>query len=750
MSDIKHCRAAQICRLFTAFLFFGCAQFVCASQTNLSEAAASQRPRIGLVLSGGGARGAAHVGILKILEQNHIPIDYIAGTSMGSVIGALYASGMTPDEITRALTQIDWQEVFNDSGPRIDKTARDKADDRLYQVNQQIGVKDGSIHLPTALVQGQRFEQVIRKLTLQASMVQNFDNLPIPFRAIATDITTGNEVVLGKGDLGVAIRASMAVPGAFAAVEIDGQLLVDGGMANNLPVSVVRNMGADIVIAIDISTPLLKRDQLNDALSIIDQLTGLLTRDNTEQQINHMMDQDILIIPELGNLTASDFNRYEEAISAGTAAATKQLAQLKPLAISADEYAQHMANHNTDYFQRPVIEFIHIDNNSIVNDDVLRDRIQIKPGDRLDTDIIDKGINEIYTLGNYSHVGYTIVKENNKTGLKVTATEKEWGTSGIQFGLDLSSDLDGASSFDFSVAYTQKPINGLNGEWRSIAVIGENPTLLTEWYQPLDNREYYFINPILSIRHQSFNVYSGSNIFSKHRIEQTAAELWIGRNFAEQVARLRIGVIRGSGSVDLLTGDPTDPILQFDDFNAGSFSAELRYDSLDTVSFPTTGSAAELIYSVSREAIGADADYDQASIQALAAYPLGSGTMLLRGGFNTTLKDKGTIDSLYQIGGFFNLSGLQQNQLAAQHSGIVLAAYMHKLNQSQFFSTYVGASIELGNAWQDTNEINMNNTLTAGSIFVGADTPVGPLYIAFGATESGEKSLYLFIGSPWF
>ena len=753
MLVIKHLEISQSSRLIISLLVsfvLGQIQPLQASQIDESNSISPDRPRIGLVLSGGGARGSAHIGILKILEQNRIPIDYIAGTSMGSVIGALYASGMTADEITQALSKINWESVFDDNGPRSEKTTRDKADDRLYQVDQQIGVKDGSIHLPTALIQGQRFELILRKLTLQASLIRDFDKLPIPFRAIATDITTGEEVVIGKGDLSVAIRASMAVPGAFAAVEIDGRLLVDGGMANNLPVSVVRDMGADIVIAIDISTPLLKREELNDALSVIDQLTGLLTRGNIERQISGLSESDILITPELGSLSAADFSLYEDAINIGTIAATKQLHQLKPLAVSAADYTQHMATHNTDYFQPPVIEFIRINNNSTVNDEVLRDRIQIKPGDLLDTDIIDRGINEIYTLGNYSHVSYALIEEKAKTGLIITAREKEWGTNSVQFGLELSTDLDGSSSFDFSVAYTQKPINGLNGEWRTIAVLGENPTLLTEWYQPLDNREKYFINPIILGGHQSFNLYSGDNVFSKHRIKQASVELWIGRNFANQTSRLRVGVNRATGNIDLLTGDPTDPRLKFDNFDAAAFSTEFRYDEFNTVSFPTSGSAMEIIYQASRESLGADTNYDQASIQAAAAYPLGTGTLLFRGGFNTTLKDKGTIDSLYQIGGFLNLSGLQQNQLTAQHTGILLTAYMHKLNNSRYFSTYAGASLELGNAWQDTGDISMNNMLTAGSIFVGADSPVGPVYIAFGASEGGDKSLYLFVGSPWF
>lgn len=742
----------RICHLPFSFLLClvaGIVQPVYASPSDKSDPAAVKRPKIGLVLSGGGARGSAHVGILKVLEQNHIPVDYIAGTSMGSVIGALYASGMSPDEITQALNEIDWEDVFEDSGSRKDKTFRDKDDERLYLIKQQIGVKDGNMQLPTAFIQGQRFEQVIRKLTIQASEIRDFDKLPIPFRAIATDIATGEAVVLGRGNLSVAIRASMAVPGAFSAVEIDGKLLVDGGIANNLPVSVVRNMGADIIIAVDISTPLLEHDELNNALAIVGQLTGLLTRRNTERQLARLTDQDILIIPELGSLTSGDFNRYNEAIAAGVKAATKQLSVLKPLALSASAYSQVMSKHNTDYYQPPVIDFIRINDKTILDNKLFLARLDIKPGDVLNTDVIEQGTNEIYALGNYAHVGYTIIEAEGQTGLEINTTEKSWGTSGIEFGLDISTDMNGKSVFNFATAYTMKPMNSLNAEWRSVVQLGQNPILATEWYQPLDAEEKYFINPILEFERTTVNNFLGSDIASEHQIEQTQLLLWVGRNFGN-LARLRAGYSRSTGSVKLLTGDPTDIRLKGSDFDGGSIITEFLYDSLNSVSFPTSGSTVKLSYTTSRESLGADQNVDLAGIAMLGAYPVGEGSILLKATFNTALNNDAAIQQAFQIGGFLNLSGLQRNQLAGLDTGLLMTAYMHRLSKSRFFNAFAGASLELGNAWNDTSEINYKNTLTAGSVFLGADTPIGPVYLALGVAEGGERSLYLLIGTPLF
>ena len=290
------------------------------------DAAAGERPRIGLALSGGGARGAAHVGVLRVLEEQHIPIDYIAGTSMGSVVGGLYASGMSLDDIERALAEIPWDDVFQDREPREKRRFRRKQDDYTYLVEQKPGVKEseGEINLAPALVQGQKFDLTLRKYTLPVAGVQDFDRLRIPFRAVATDIVTGRAVVLGTGDLATAIRASMAVPAAFAPVEIGDKLLVDGGIAMNLPVSVVRDMGADIVIAVDISTPGLAREDIRSALDMLNQLSSLMTRRDTESQIASLKGRDVLIVPALGTkVTSADFNpaKLREAVEIGEAGA---------------------------------------------------------------------------------------------------------------------------------------------------------------------------------------------------------------------------------------------------------------------------------------------------------------------------------------------------------------------------------------------------------------------------------------------
>ena len=390
---------------FTLLLFF-CCQPLESMAAGSDQGSYSARPKIGLALSGGGARGAAHVGVLKVLEELRVPVDYIAGTSMGAIVGGLYASGMSPDEIEKALVEMDWDIVLHDGQMRPDRSFRRKLDDRLYLSKLKAGVKDGKPGIPTALVQGQQFNLVLNRLTVDVAEVNDFDHLPIPFRAVATEIATGNEVVLGRGNLATAIRASVSVPGVFAGVKYDGKLLVDGGISNNLPVSVVRKMGADIVIAIDISTPLLTEEELTSALKIAKQLTALLTRRNTERQIASLTSRDVLIVPPLDKLvTSASFEKAPLAIEIGEKAARKQQNQLRRLSVPGAKYNSLAKQHVTASTRTAtdgrwskqgdlessteagieagprtdrVIDFIRFDNDSKVSNEVLANLLGIR------------------------------------------------------------------------------------------------------------------------------------------------------------------------------------------------------------------------------------------------------------------------------------------------------------------------------------------------------------------------------------
>ncbi len=355
-------------------------------------AAGSGRLRVGLVLGGGGARGIAHIGVLKMLEELRIPVDCVAGTSMGSIIGGLYASGMTPEQMSEAVQRIDWPKAFTDGPPRADLPFRTKQEQRVLLTNSGVGIKDGSVQLPRSLLQGQNLSLLLEELALPVAEIRDFDRLRIPYRAVATDLATGNPVVLSSGNLATAMRASMSIPSALAPVELDGKMLVDGGVADNLPVDVARALcKPDIIIAVDVGAPLAPASELTSVLSITAQLTTILTVRNTEQQLKTLGSKDFRITPNLGDLSSIDFNRSAEAIQIGYAAAQDQRSALSRLSTSPDDYRAYLAARpdrpSTDH---PVIDFIRINNNTRLADAVIEKQVHLQPGEQLDPEQLNR------------------------------------------------------------------------------------------------------------------------------------------------------------------------------------------------------------------------------------------------------------------------------------------------------------------------------------------------------------------------
>ena len=702
-----------------------------------------ERPRIGLVLSGGGARGAAHVGVLRVLEELRVPVDYIAGTSMGSIIGGLYASGMTPDQIEVALQEMDWDGVFNDRPPRIERPFRRKRDDDLYLVRGRPGFNHGKLMFPSGAIQGQKFDLALRQLVTHVSTVSEFDELPIPFRAVASDIGTGKPVVLGSGDLAMAMRASMAVPGAFAATEIDGQLLVDGGITNNLPINVVRDMGADIVIAVDISTPLSPPENVRNMLQITGQLTSIMTRTNAELQIATLADHDVLIIPDLGDISSGDFNRAVEAIATGRVAAEAKQARLAQLGVTPAEFGAHVAARREAPAAGQVVEFVHIVNNSRVADEVIRARIRQPVGEPLDVARLEADIGRLYGMDLFQTIHYDFVEEDGRAGIEITVNERSWGPNYLQFGVALSNDFSGDSRYNLAVGYLRTAINPLNGELRFGVQVGEDPVIGANWYQPLDYASNYFVESRLRAERRNLAVFDASlEPFAEYRISQLSLELSAGRNLGV-LAELRAGVRRSTGEVEVRVGAPDLPEF---DFENGVVFGRFLFDSIDNVNFPTHGALMLAEYSLFREALGSDASLEQLRTRLSYLTSFGPHTVGIGGRLNTTTSGDAQIQNRFRMGGFLDLSGLPQDALNGEHTAIVQAIYYRRAPLIPFLQWYAGATLELGNAWESRDDISVGSAILNGSLFLGLDTPIGPLYLGYGQAEGGNNSAFFYLG----
>jgi NTE family protein len=491
----------------------------------------SNRPKIGLVLSGGGARGTAHIGVLKVLEENHIPIDMISGTSFGAVVGGLYAAGYTADELQEILENFDWQASRSGAAPREDRSFRRKQHDNGFLIKFKLGIKDGKLKLPGGLITPNNLRLTLQDLINERSNADDFDNLPIPFRAVATDLGTGNSFVLEQGNLASAMIASMAVPALFPPIEYNGHLLVDGGVTNNVPVDVVRSMGADIVIVVDISTPMLKQDEIESFTNVIDQLVLMMTRKNSDAQLATLTDRDILIRPELDDIGFTDFERSFEAIPRGEESASLALPHLRKFSLSSVAWLAHLETRSPGERQQPIIDFIRIVNDSDISDEIIEARLSLEPGKSFDEASMSRDLSEIYGLELFEEVSYKIVEEDSKTGVEVLAKKGENVHKYFRFGLAIQDNFEGENGYRISAAFTNLAVNKVGGEIEARIALGDEQGVFAEYYQPIDaaQRTYGFVNAGHATANT--NIFDGDRILAQARISDTRGQIGAGLNF---------------------------------------------------------------------------------------------------------------------------------------------------------------------------------------------------------------------------
>jgi NTE family protein len=715
--------------------------------------AAGVRPRICLVLSGGGARGMAHIGVLKVLEELKIPIDCIAGTSMGAVVGGLYASGMTAAQIDTTMRSVDWQEAFRDAPPRRDLGFRRKQDDQNFLVRLPLGLKHGKILLPKGFIQGQKLQETLRQLTLPFSNSTDFDLLPTPFRAVATDLVTGNAVLLDKGDLSIAMRASISAPGLFAPVETQGLLLVDGGLAENLPIDVARQMHADILIVSDVSYPLQSRAALDSALSISNQMLAILVRKDADRQRATLGASDVLIEPTLGSTSSTDFTAAISTIAAGENAARSTLGRLEALRVGDTAYNDYLVRRAAREPGLPAIKFVRVDEQSKRYEATIMAEMQPLVGKPLNVDAVGQRITELYGLGNFETLDYALVDQgqgaDEESGLEVRARRKSWGPNYVRFGLDLEDNFQGNSRYNAAARFILTELDKLGGELVTDVQIGSDPKVQSEFYQPLNATRTWFIAPSLRIEARDLQLYTNDVEVADYRDREAEAAFDIGRTLGSW-GEIRVGYHRTNGAATVRLGDPN---LVESAYNNGELFVKFSYDQLDNLHFPREGSQFTLQWDANRADLGGDRPFDKVKADWLMARSLGRNTLLLWASAGSVVG--GTIKAtdvpdLFSLGGFFNLSGLAPSSLYGPDYAIARAVYFRKIGRGGEgffeFPAYVGMSLEMGNTWQTRADASFGSTHKDASLFLAFDTFLGPVYLGSGYDTAGHSAYYLFLG----
>ena len=736
-------------------LCLGLAASVSAQEAQ--PAGSANRPRIGLVLSGGGARGAAHIGVLKVLEENHVPVDVIAGTSMGAVVGGLYASGLTAAEVERVMTSVDWQGAFRDSPPRSSLNFRRKLEDQNFLVKFPLGLKGGKFRLPRGLVQGQKLTQILRGLTLPVAQIQNFDDLAIPFRAVATDIVTGDRVVLDHGDLTTAMRASLSAPGVFSPVESEGRMLVDGGLSSNLPIDVAREMGVDILIVVDCGFPLLERGKLDSVATVSNQMLAILIRHNTAEQRKTLKATDVVIDPALGDFSSLDFNQHAKAMRLGEEAARGQSQRLAALSIPADEFQRIVDARAAGRSGAPEIKFLRVEQGSERYAGAIEALFSDQVGKPVNVNKLERRVGELYGQGNLEIFDYRLVAGQVPTeedaeapayGLALTTRRNSWGPNYLRFGLQLQNDFEGNSSFNAAARTTMAEITKYGGEWVVDLQVGETPRLSTELYLPVGYRSRWFVMPHAEFQIRTLPIIDQSDrILAEYRVRTTDFGLDLGRELGNY-GEIRVGAGRTIGTARVRVGDPLLPASEFD---TQDFFSEFRYDTVDNINFPRHGASFQLGWKREHDLDGISPDADLLAFDQLYAHSWGRNTAILWTSGGTRLDNEvDQLRSFFSLGGFLNMSGITPESLAGPHYAIARGIYYRQVGRGgQGFlnvPVFVGTSIEVGNVWSSRHDISLDSARTNGSLFIGLDTLLGPVYLATGFDEGGGSAYYLFLG----
>ncbi len=710
---------------------------------------ASRRPRVGLALAGGGARGGALVGVLEVLEELRIPVDFVAGTSIGSIVGGLYAIGMPPERMSEELRAIDWEDALVDDPSRPERDFRRKEDDALYLINVELGLSKGKLVIPSGLVAGQKLGYHLRRLTWPAGEVTDFDRLPIPFRAVAADIETGQPVVLRSGDLARALRASMAIPAFFSAVEWEGRLLVDGGVARNLPIDAVREMGAEVVIAVDISTPLAKREELTSFFGILGQTTGFLTRLNVEQQIRTLGARDVLVAPDLDGIDTLGFPRFGEAIERGVAAGRLAADRLRDLSVSVEEYAAWKAAHAPLYTDEvPSIGEVRVDAAGRVDPRIVAHRVAVRPGP-LDWRTLYGSLLHVYALGDYETVDFRIEGPREQRVLTIAPRPAAEAPDRIRAGLTFGTDFSGESAFGLRVGWDRTRLNRLRGDLKTRVEVGRRTLVSTELYQPLDTRLHFFVSPSVGWQRSPRDLYVDESAVARYVDSRLWGRLDAGFSFG-RLGEVRLGLERSRNRFAEKVGDPG-----YGDATADRAGGILlaRFDQLDNVRMPRSGWAGHVETGVFGTFLGGDARYDKFSAAVTGVKSYGEATVL--GHVEASGPFGGTRLPFYDLnwlGGFGRLSGLAPGQLFGQRLAFARVSSYYRLSKLSGLGgtgLYLGASLETGNVWDRTEEIDASSLIWSGSVYAAADTILGPLYLGWGLAEEGRSSVYLSLGLPF-
>ena len=747
---------ARYLLIFFAGLFFHFSHDCISAETRAETLAvdsiddilkAKPRPKIALVLSGGGARGFAHIGVLRVLKELRVPVDIVVGTSMGAVLGGAYAAGRNVEELAQIVSTTSWDNVLADRPARDVLDFRRREEDVLLPSRIEFAVTKSGAALPPAAAGNAALEQALTRLLPNGLRDDPVNTLPLPFRSVASDLVTGELVELSDTPLFLTLRASLAVPGVFAPVRVNHRLVVDGGLVRNLPIDMAHKMGADIVIAVNVGTPLAEENELGSAISVAQQMLQILTEQNVQRSLKELRSQDILIAPNLNGISFLDFNEHHRAIEAGMFATHLLTAQLSKLGLSEAAYAEleqsRVAIAPAPGKALPLAK-IEVQGTTYINPAILIAQSGLKIGDTVTEENIRQANSKLYGRGDLDHVDAEIEDQDGQRSVVINANEANWGRNRLRVGLELVSNFNDSNQFSLGAMHIASSLNDWGGELRTVAKIGSQGQLGTQLFQPMGPGSEWYLAPSVQYGASSLDIYSGGRKQQRVGFKTTSATLAVGKQMSNW-GDLRIGIDRRLTKVNVeIPESSVEAARVF--FNTQFIN--FRIDTLDSLAFPTRGQLLDIETIHLRTKETGQPSLVTFSMRGLSAFQTGNWAGHIYGEWAKSQRG----DAPLQLGGFLRLSGtpvdsLSNNTIA--FGRVVVARRIGSMPSTFGGSIRTGFSAELGAGFGADESVKFSKIKQSASAFIALDTRFGPLYFGAGATRGNGSSLYLFLGPIW-
>jgi NTE family protein len=699
------------------------------------------RARIGVALEGGGALGLAHVGVLEWFEQHHIPVDYVAGTSMGGLVGGFYATGMSPAELKKLIEGVDWNEVLGDATPYEDLSYRRKEDQRAFPNSLILGLKNG-VSFPGGLNSGHQIGLLIDRITLPYYKLDSFEALPTPFRCVATDIVSGKEVVFQEGSLAEALRSTMSIPGAFAPVHDKDRVLVDGGLVNNLPTDVVKQMGADIVIAVHLDTKPVEAQDVKSLFTVLQQSVHVVV---AESELRGLAGADAVVTVPLGEYTTRDYKKNEQIMQKGFDAAGEKSPLLDKLALTDAEWQDYaLERESKKKALSPVPQFIKVEGaDTAQQTENIEHFLAPLTGKPLDTEKLDSDLTRLTGLGRYDAVGYRVVDSDGKQGLLIQVSEKSYAPPTIQPAFEVDGSESEEVGFTMGARLTYLDVAGFRSEWRTDFLFGNMYGLGSELYRPFTPLSKWFLAPHGDASTRVFKLYNKGNPLADYKLGLAQFGVDFGYGF-NRFNELRFGYEVGYLDAKLRLGTPV-----FNSVNGRTGDAKLHYllDHTDDPVIPQRGVRSETTFRWFDTSPGTQSAFPSLKMNLEYFQPISPlGSVFVNGEGGSTLGFHDTGIPQFFLGGPLTLSAYGLNELQGNQYYLFRAGYLHDLwilPPLVGKRVFVIGSYEFAKMYGTPNESKFPNDFAAGVL---AETVIGPLFVGASLGDTGHHKWFFQLG----